>query len=427
MTLLSVIYTIFQQLGLAAALGALVGLEREHKHQLEHGIEKRDDTFGGIRTFPLIGLGGALAYILSAYSIVFFAIISVALLTLVIASYVIGAQKYGNLGITSEVASILVYIVGIFCGMGLFLDATIVTFLVLMFLLLKTPLHKWAKKVKFKEILSTLEFILIAFIILPLLPNRGFGPYDFFNPYLIWLLVVFISGISFASYVAIKLLGSKKGLAMTGFLSGFISTTALTVSLSNQSKKNGKNLNPYLLAMTLAMVAMFIRMLFEVLILNSELFIRVLIPLCGMGVAALLLGLFLMRRSKNPEKILDQHVLEMKSPFSFFPALKFGFLFALLMLILKFTMAEMGGNSVYMISTIFGFFDVDAVTISMSSLVKSGVTQHAAVVAITLGGIMNNILKIAIFFLFADRRLLKSVSLIIILISLVGALTLFFV
>ncbi len=415
-------FTIFQQLGIATALGALIGLERERKRK--HHI---DDTFGGIRTFALISLAGSLSFILSGYSIVFFAVISVALLTLIIASYVISGQKYGNLGITSEVASILVYMIGILCGMGLFLNATIVAFLVLTFLLLKNTLHKWARNIKFQEIFSTMQFMLIAFIILPLLPNQDFGPYGFFNPYIIWFLVVLISGISFVSYAAIKLFGSKNGLIVTGFLSGFISTTALSVSLANQSKKNGKILTPYLLAITIAISAMFLRMLLEVFILNKDLVIPVMIPLFSMALAGFTIALFLMQRSKKSEKILKRHLMEMKSPFSIVPALKFGALFALLILVLKFTLANVGNNSVYIVSTIFGFFDVDAVTISMSSLVKTEVTQRAAVIAIALGGIMNTLMKIGIFFLFADRKLAKGVTLVVILISGVGVLSLFVV
>ncbi|MBI5753888.1 MgtC/SapB family protein [Candidatus Peregrinibacteria bacterium] len=421
-------YTIFQQLGLATALGALIGLEREHKHQLEHALEKNEDTFGGIRTFALIGLAGALSFVLSSYSIVIFVVVSAALLTLVIASYIISSQKYGNLGITSEVASILVYMIGILCGMGLFLNATIVAFIVLMFLLLKTPLHKWAKNIRFQEILSTLEFMLIAFIVLPFLPNQNFGPYGFFNPYLIWLLVVFISGISFVSYVAIKLLGPKRGLTLTGFLSGFISTTALSVSISNQSKKNGKILSPYLLAITLAVAAMFLRMLFEVFILNQELAVATLVPMLSMSVAALCIGLFLMWKGKGSDNVLSQHIVDIKSPFSLLPALKFGLLFTILLFIIKFGIAKIGENGIYLASTIFGSFDVDVVTVSMSSLLKNGeVAKHAAVMAITIAGMVNTLLKIGIFFLFADRKLAKMVSLMVILVALVGGLSLFFV
>lgn len=418
---------VFQQLGIATALGALIGLEREHKHQLKEVLAKGHDTFGGIRTFALIGLSGSLSYILSTYSIIVFAVISAALLTLIISSYIISSQKYNSLGITSEVASILVYMVGILCGMSLFLEATTVAFLVLMFLLLKKPLHNWAKKIKFQEMFSALEFMLIAFIVLPLLPNRSFGPYEFFNPYLIWLLVVFISGISFVSYVGIKILGTKRGLNLTGFLTGFISTTALSVSVSDQSKINSKANTAYLTAVTIAISAMFLKMLLEVAVLNQELFFHILVPMISMSFTGLLIVLFVMKRNGKEENVLDKHITEMQSPFSLIPALKFGALFALFILVFKVAMANVGVNSVYLVSTVFGFFNVDAVTVSMSSLAKTEVTQHAAAVSITLGAIVNTLLKIGIFFMFADKKLAKKVTLMVILISAVGALSLFFI
>jgi uncharacterized membrane protein (DUF4010 family) len=418
---------IFQQLGVATALGALIGLEREHKHQLRHALEKNHDTFGGIRTFALIGLTGALSYFLSTYSIIVSAVISAAILILIISSYIISSQKYGNLGVTSEVASILVYIIGILCGMDLFFEATTVAFLVLMFLLLKKPLHKWAKEIKFQEMFSTLEFMLIAFVVLPLLPNEGFGPYEFFNPYVIWLLVVFVSGISFASYVGIKLLGAKRGLNVTGFLTGFISTTALSLSLSSQSKKNTKAVAAYLVAMTLAVSAMFLKMLLVVAVLNQELVVHIIVPMLSMSMTGFLIALLVMRKNDKAENILDKHIEEMESPFSLMPALKFGALFALFLFVFNVAMVGVGSSSIYLVSTIFGFFNVDAVTVSMSSLVKTEVTQQAAAIAITLGGIVNTLLKIGIFFFFADRELAKNVTLMVLLISAVGVLSLFFI
>lgn len=413
---------ILQQLGLATALGALIGLERERKHQ----IEKSDGNFGGIRTFALIGLAGALSFILSSYSIIISAIIAAALFVLVIASYVMIGRKYSDFGITSEVSSIIVFIIGILSGMQLYMEATVVALVVLAFLLFKNPLHEWAGRIKFQELISTLEFMIIAFVILPILPNQAFGPYDFFNPYLIWLLVVFISGISFVSYLAIKIFGPKRGLLMTGFLAGFISTTALSFSLSNQSKKNGKIVNPYLLAITVASAAMFVRMLLEVLVLNHDLFFYALLPMCAMALSGVIIILFLLWKGDGSEKIMNKHISSMKSPFSLLPALKFGALFAFLIFVLKFGVAHVGNNGIFVVSTIFGFFDVDAVTVSMSNLAKSEISNHAAVMAMTIAAIMNTLLKVGIFYMFADRKLAKKVFLVLGIISLVGILSLFF-
>lgn len=420
-------FIVLQQLGVATALGALIGLERERRHQLEHRDGESNDTLGGIRTFALIGLMGALTYLLSSYSIVVFAVLATSLLALIITSYVMIGRKYGNFGITSEVASILVFMIGMLSGMSLYVEATMVALLVLAFLLFKTPLHEWVRKINFQEMISTLEFMIIAFVVLPLLPNQTYGPYGFFNPYLVWLLVVFISAISFVSYVAIKSFGAKKGLTLTGFLAGFISTTALSFSLSTQSKKNGKFLNPYLLAITVASSAMFLKMLLEVLVLNTDLIIPMLIPMCSMALAGLCIALYLLWKGEKGQEIMHEHILQMKSPFRLLPALKFGAMFVFLSFFLKFGMASIGNNGVYLATTIFGFFNVDAVTVSMSNLAKTDISKHAAVMAMTIAGIMNTLLKAGIFFIFADRELAKKVFLVLFLISIVGALSLFIV
>lgn len=421
-------FVVLQQLGLAAALGALIGLERERKHQLEYKFEKDNNSFGGIRTFSLIALVGALSYLLSSYSIVFFTVISVALMALIVSSYVISSQKYGNIGITSEVASVTVYIIGILCGMGLFFEATIVAFIVLMLLVLKEPLHSWAKKIKFQEIVSTLEFMIVAFVVLPLLPNQAYGPYGFFNPYSVWLLVVFISGISFVSYVAIKFFGTKRGLTLTGFLAGFISTTALAFSLSAQSKKNVKVVGPYVLAMVVASLAMLLRICIEVSVLNFDLISLLLIPVLSMFGVGAIAGLFLWKRnSKVRGKIEVKDSIRLSSPFSLVPALKFALFFVLILFFSQFAVHNMGTGGLYLTGFFSGFVDVDAVTVSMANLSKVDLNQEVAVRVIMITVIVNTIVKAGVFFIFGARKVAKDVGLVFILMSIAGILSLFFV
>lgn len=421
-------FVVLQQLGLAAALGALIGLERERKHQLEYKFEKDNNSFGGIRTFSLISLVGALSYLLSSYSIVFFTVVSVALLALIVASYVISSQKYGSIGITSEVASVTVYIIGILCGMGLFFEATIVAFIVLMLLVLKEPLHSWAKKIKFQEIVSTLEFMIVAFVVLPLLPNQAYGPYGFFNPYSVWLLVVFISGISFVSYVAIKFFGTKKGLTLTGFLAGFISTTALAFSLSAQSKKNVKVVGPYVLAMVVASLAMLLRICIEVSVLNFDLIRLLLIPVLAMFVVGSIAGLFIWKRNSRVKGKVDaRDSIHLSSPFSLAPALKFALFFVLILFLSQFAVRNMGAGGLYLTGFFSGFVDVDAITVSMANLSKVDLSKEVAVKVIMLTVIVNTLVKAGVFFIFGARKVAKDVGLVFILMSIAGILSLFFV
>jgi uncharacterized membrane protein (DUF4010 family) len=415
---------ILQQLGVATALGALIGLERERKHHLEHII----DSYAGIRTYALIALAGSLAYTLSVYSMSFFAVVSAGVLLLLIIGYVLGVKKHGGLGMTSEIASVLVYMIGILCGMKLFVVATMVSLLVLTFLLLKAPLHNWAKKIKYEELVSTLEFLIVAFVVLPILPNQSYGPYGFFNPYLIWLLVVFVSGMSFVSYIAIKFFGTRKGLTLTGFFSGFISTTALAFSLSAQSKKNPKVVCPYVLAMIVANFGMLLRVLIEVMVLHFDLAGILLIPILSMATVGGVAGLYLWRKIlKGKGKVRGDTSLKLESPFRLVPALKFALLFVTVLLISRFAVQTLGQGGIYLTSFFSGFVDVDAMTVSMANLAHTDLSDSIAVTAIIITVIVNTLVKVGVFFVFGAREVAKGVGLVLVLISVAGLLSLFLI
>ncbi|MFH1218790.1 MAG: MgtC/SapB family protein [Candidatus Peregrinibacteria bacterium] len=390
---------IFKQLGIAVLLASLVGLEREQKYQ-KFGL----DGFGGIRTFALIGLLGALAYFLSALSIFFSVALTVGFFGLLIASYVVVNGRYKKMGVTSEIAGVIVYLVGVLSGMERYLLATTVALATLAILHFKKPLHRWAQHLKNEEVVSTIQFVVIAFVVLPLLPNQAFGPYGFFNPYIVWLMVVFISGISFASYVAIKLFGAKRGIGLTGFLAGLVSSTALVLSFSGQSKKNERIVNPYVVAVIVASSAMFFRILLEVLVLNKELLPKILVPMLTMGIVGVIgVAFFWFKKEKLPESA-QRDVLNMKSPFSLMPALKFGAFFAFILFLSKFANAVMGNSGLYLASAVSGLMDVDAITVSMANLAKSEITHGAAVGAITLAAMVNTVVKGGMFMILGARR-----------------------
>lgn len=413
--------TIFQQLGIAIVLGSLIGLEREHKYQ-KLGL----DTFGGIRTFALIGMLGALAYIFSSFSIIFSVALTVGFFSLLIASYLVSARKYEKIGFTSEIAAVLVYLIGVLSGMQKFLLATVVGLATLCILYFKKPLHKWAEQLKNEEVVSTIQFIVIAFVILPLLPNQEFGPYGFFNPYIVWLMVVFISGISFASYIAIRLFGAKKGIGLTGFLAGLISSTALTLSFSGESKKNPKVINPYVMAIVIACTAMFFRILIEIAVLNRDLLMRLLIPMLTMGiVGAAGVLYFWFKKDRLPEATVE-HALSMKSPFSLVPALKFGAFFALILFLVKFGNAALGAKGIYLTSILSGIIDVDAITVSMANLANNELLQSSAVTAIIIAAMVNTFVKGAIFIFLGNRKAAWKIIAVFGLMLGAGGISLFF-
>lgn len=411
---------IFQQLGVALVLSSLVGLERERKYQLYDY-----KGFGGIRTFALIGVLGALSYILSFSTPLIFPVITAGFLLMVSISYFITAKQYGMTGATSEIAAVLIFLVGVLCARSDYVLAVSISLIVLAALHFKSGLHKWAKQLKSQEMVSTIQFMIIAFVVLPLLPNQGYGPYEFFNPYVIWLMVVFISGISFASYIAIKLFGENRGIFVTGFLAGLISSTALTLSFSAESKKNKKIVTPYAVAVIVASSAMFFRILVEVSVLNQELFSELLLPMGVMGVVGILAFLiFLLKKDpKKSNKSLKRDFSKMKSPFSFVPALKFGAFFAAILFISSFLMDQFGNKGLYLTSFVGGLMDVDAITLDVSN--KEGISTTVGVTAITIAAMVNTVVKGGIFMMLGNKKVAVKIALVYALMILVGVICLF--
>ncbi|MFA6917349.1 MAG: MgtC/SapB family protein [Candidatus Gracilibacteria bacterium] len=420
-------YSIFQQLGSAAILASLVGMEREHKYQVHH----HDIGFAGLRTFTLIGVLGALSYIISRYmsNDWVFIVMTLGFMALIVLAYFISSKSSNGWGITSEIAAVLVYVVGVLCAMEQYVLATVISLAVFFILHFKTPLHNWAKKIRDEEFLSTAEFIVIAFVILPLLPNKAYGPYEFFNPYIVWLIVVFISGISFVSYVAIKLLGARKGIGLTGFLGGLVSSTALSLSFSAQSKKNTHIVKSYVFAMVVASSAVFFKALIEVAVLNPGLLGSLTIPMLTMGITGLISAAFLWvkKDDKEASKAVDRDMIKMKSPFSLSPALKFGILFAVILFMSKFAVEMMGNKGLYLSSVFSAFLDADAVFVSVANLAKTEITQFSAVVAITIAAVTNTIVKGVIFFVFGNRKVAFRLFSVYLLMFVAGAISFLFV
>jgi len=413
-------YIVFQQMGAAILLASLIGLDREQNH--------KKNSFGGLRTFALVGLLGALADYLSSVSIAIFVVLTAGFLLFVTLAYFITAKDEGGIGATSDLATVLVYLIGVLCGMDHYVLATSITLTLFLILRFKSSLHDWANKINNHELISTVEFMVIAFVILPLLPNKGFGPYEVFNPYTIWLMVVLISGISFASYIAIKLLGAKRGIGLMGFLGGLISSTALTLSFSAQSKKNPGIIKPYVFAIIIASSAMFFRILILIVVLNRELLGKAVFPVLTMGIIALIsaLVLWVKRDEQTVEKEMGKNVLKIKSPFRIGPALKLATLFTLILFVARFAVDVMGDRGLYLTSLISGVVDVDPIVVSITNLTSKGLAANVAMVAMTIAVIMNTISKVAIFTVFGNKKVAFKIAQIFLLMMIGGGVAAMF-
>ncbi len=397
-------FTFLQNFMIALALGALIGLEREYAR-----YRKRGHDYAGIRTFPLISLFGALAAYFGEVISPWVLLGSMILMgVLIIISYfadVETSRKYH--GATSEVAGFITFFVGVLCYKGEFTFAAFIAIIMTIILYARSMLHNFAEHIKKKELADTLKFAVIAFIILPFLPDKGYGPYDIFNPYLVWVIVVFVSGISFAGYFLMKWFG-EKGLTLTAVLGGIASSTVLTTSFSQRSKKEEGLFQVLALGVIIANGIMLLRVLFVLFFLNSEVYLKILIPFV---VLAAILGVagYILWKKIAPAKHNKSHHLELESPFTFLPALKFAIIFSSVLALTKLAGIYFANNGVYIISFISGFFDVDTVVISMAKLVGTTITAEVASKGILLAVITNTLFKGGIAYTLGGKEFRKIV------------------
>ena len=349
------------RLGAALGLGLLLGLERERKRDAEL-------LFGGVRTFALIALLGALGAFMERELNQGWLILAafVALSALVIVSYATTAVR-GEVGITTEVTALLAFIVGALCGWEQVAVASVATVVCLLLLTLKDFLHGLARRVEIEDVQATLQFAVISVIILPLLPNETFGPppVDVINPYKIWLMVVLIAGLNFLGYLLVKVLGNEHGFVVTGILGGLVSSTAVTLSFSQRSRREPAMSNAFVLAIVVAWTIMFVRVVVMVSLVNRALAASLALALGCMAAAGLLISLVLWRRSRTRETGV---VAAGANPFELSEAIKFGLLFGIVTVVAKAAEAYFGATGLYLAGAVAGLTDVDAISLSMANL-----------------------------------------------------------
>ena len=198
------------------------------------------------------------------------AVLATGSIALVVSSYVLEARA-GHHGATSEVAAIIVFILGALIFHEFYAVAIACSVVLTLFLSLKQPLQRLVAHVSEEDIYATLKFAIITAIVLPVLPNQTMGPLDVINPRQVWYMVILIAGISFAGYVLVKVFGSKRGLVITGLLGGLVSSTAVTLSFSQRSREIPDLSRTFASAIILACTIMYPRVLIEIAVVNPAL------------------------------------------------------------------------------------------------------------------------------------------------------------
>jgi uncharacterized membrane protein (DUF4010 family) len=382
---------LFYRFGVALFIGILIGLQREFAYDLRDHIEEK--TFAGVRTFALLGLAGCTAAFVAELLNTPWAFISIigSLGLMITVAYFVLAQR-GSVGMTTEVAAVVTILTGALSFWNEIPLAVALGVTTTALLSLKLELHGFVAHLTREDMVATLKFAIITAIILPVLPNRSYGPppFDVLNPYKIWLMVVLISGISFLGYVLFKFVGSRRGTGLTGLLGGLVSSTATTLSFSQRSQKASQLAKPFALAITIAWTIMFGRVLVEVGAIYRPLLEVVWKPMAAAAVAGLLYCAYLYLAPSAD----DHEDITITNPFELRPAITFGLLYGLILLVARAAQHYLGDTGIYLSSIVSGLADVDAITLSMTELSRTGNLElETATRAIVLAVLSNTILK----------------------------------
>jgi len=398
---------LFFRFGAALAIGILVGLQREYAH----GDPTRE-MLAGVRTFTLMALLGCTAAFATealASPWVFVAIF-VVLGAMVTVAYSVTAQR-GQVGLTTEVAALLTVLAGALCYWDYLPLAAAIGVATTVLLALKLEMKTLVRRITAEDVRATLQFAIVAIIILPVLPNQGIGPppFDVLNLYKIWLMVVFISGISFLGYILMKVVGPKQGIGLTGLLGGLVSSTAVTLSFSERSQDHPETARPLAIGITVAWTVMFFRVAVEVAALNAALLELLWAPVAAAAAVGLVYCGFLFLRGRARE----EGDVAFSNPFELGAALKFGLIYAAILLVARTAQMYLGETGIYASSVLAGLADVDAITVSMAQLSSSagGLDLGTAARAVVLALISNTVVKGGIVLSSGSPRLRRAILL----------------
>ena len=352
---------LFISLGVALGLGLVVGFQRE----------RTEESLAGFRTFPLITLCGALAAEVGRWIQVVW-VLPAALLAL--AALII----MGNLarwrrdesasGITTEVAALVMFLVGATAVVGPIAVAVVMGGIVAVLLHFKRPMHALAQRLTDDEVRAVMRIVVIGLVILPVLPDRTYGPYEVLNPFGIWLMVVLIVGISVASYVLYKLAGARTGILLGGFLGGLISSTATTASYARRVRGKRDLARSAAVVLLLASTSTFVRIFIEIGTVAPAVLGKVAAPLGAMTAVNIVLSALSFwlwgRATTQP--------LGNDDPTQLRPALIFGALYGGVIFAVAVAKEHLGDAGLYAVSAISGLTDVDAITLSVANLADAG-------------------------------------------------------
>ncbi len=388
---------LWYKIAIVILIGLLVGIERER------GKKPSAKTFAGVRTYPLISILGFLsAFIASFTTYIVYAAVFFIFGLLVIISYYFSSRT-GGIGGTSEITHFIVYLLGSLVFWNYVLLAGAIAVVLVTFLTFKSEFRALAGKVENEDIFAAIKFAIITIIILPLLPDQTYGPFDVLNPRKIWYMVVLISTISFVGFILFKLIGANKGIFLLSVLGGIASSTATTTSFAGQSK-NMPHLSRNLAAgSVLASSIMFPRIWVILAVLNYDFADSLIVPVTVFTI----IGLAVSRMVWSKKSAMVAQDIELQNPFRVMFAIKFGILFGIILFVSAAANQYFGHEGIYYTSFFAGIADLDAIALSLVDMVERTIPVEVAANAVIIAFGMNTLVKAVIASTMGSKDLRK--------------------
>jgi uncharacterized membrane protein (DUF4010 family) len=400
----------------AAILGFIIGLQRELSF-----FHNDKPIYMGARTLAIISLVGYLGTKLyKDYPLILtlsFLLVGLFLLAFYLINAYNDKLERGN---TTEFSALIAFIMGVLVYDHLEF-AIFATIILIAILEIKPKLISLKKEIKEKDSRASILFLLMTFVVLPILPNHTIDPYDLLNPRQIWLMVILISGLSFIGYIVTRFFSASKGLLVMGFFGGLASSTAVTLTLSKKASKNNQANTALVVAIAIASSTMFLRVILWTLVLDRELFEALLLPYL-LATAVGYVYIYVIYTQTKTKEISEE--VTFHNPLEFNTALKMGLLFGVIFSVLSLVDTYMGSLGVYIVSFVSGLSDVDAIVLSLGELFSEAkLSKEAVLYAIILATVANTLTKIVISLVVGNRfialKLLSifSLSLAVLLVS----------
>jgi uncharacterized membrane protein (DUF4010 family) len=414
-------------------IGAVIGLERE-SHDNTPLKGRKTDPRGviGIRTFSLLTTLGTVSGLMLKDFFPVFVLISVAFVAILTSYYLMHSFITKDAGFTTELGIIFSYLIGIIIAIGIFPIQFTLAFSVILVLILarKSDIQIFLRGLQREEVHAFISYALIALVILPFLPNENYSlsgmptimsllksfnldleaisKVEIINPFKLWFIVVAITGIDMLGHILERTIGTKKGRMLASIIGGFISSTATTISLAQESKSAKKNINSLIAAATLANVASFFPLLFLIFLINSSFLIDSVAIFLATIVSGTITALYFLKKKDQANykkaEIRDIKGIKESEIFALIPALKFALLFLGVTLVTRIALEVFGDTGFLLSSSLAALTGVDAVTINIASLVGKSIDIKTGVFALILMNSVNLIGKTFYSFLQGKRE-----------------------